>query len=87
MYYFWTSFWTADDAGFETEVYNNSVVHTPHLRALAKRSLVFSNAFTSVSSCSPSRSAILTGLPQVTQLSVCIDLHLLDAFKSVRPVF
>ncbi|XP_042290726.1 N-sulphoglucosamine sulphohydrolase [Thunnus thynnus] len=54
----------ADDAGFETEVYNNSVVHTPHLRSLAKRSLVFSNAFTSVSSCSPSRSTILTGLPQ-----------------------
>uniref|UniRef100_A0A672Y495 N-sulfoglucosamine sulfohydrolase (sulfamidase) n=1 Tax=Sphaeramia orbicularis TaxID=375764 RepID=A0A672Y495_9TELE len=54
----------ADDAGFETEVYNNSVVHTPNLRALAQRSLVFNNAFTSVSSCSPSRSTILTGLPQ-----------------------
>ncbi|XP_017272297.1 N-sulphoglucosamine sulphohydrolase [Kryptolebias marmoratus] len=54
----------ADDAGFETEVYNNSVVHTPHLLSLARRSVVFSNAFTSVSSCSPSRSAILTGLPQ-----------------------
>uniref|UniRef100_A0A3B3IC12 Sulfatase N-terminal domain-containing protein n=1 Tax=Oryzias latipes TaxID=8090 RepID=A0A3B3IC12_ORYLA len=54
----------ADDAGFETEVYNNSVVHTPHLRALAQRSLLFRNAFTSVSSCSPSRSSILTGLPQ-----------------------
>ncbi|XP_031609103.1 N-sulphoglucosamine sulphohydrolase [Oreochromis aureus] len=54
----------ADDAGFETEVYNNSVVHTPHLRSLAQRSVVFKNAFTSVSSCSPSRSAILTGLPQ-----------------------
>uniref|UniRef100_A0A3B3YNY5 Sulfatase N-terminal domain-containing protein n=1 Tax=Poecilia mexicana TaxID=48701 RepID=A0A3B3YNY5_9TELE len=54
----------ADDAGFETDVYNNSVVHTPHLRSLAQRSVVFRNAFTSVSSCSPSRSAILTGLPQ-----------------------
>ncbi|XP_067354090.1 N-sulphoglucosamine sulphohydrolase isoform X2 [Channa argus] len=54
----------ADDAGFETDVYNNSVVHTPHLRSLAQRSLVFRNAFTSVSSCSPSRSTILTGLPQ-----------------------
>lgn len=54
----------ADDAGFETEVYNNSVVRTPHLRALARRSLLFQNAFTSVSSCSPSRSTILTGLPQ-----------------------
>ena len=51
----------ADDAGFESQVYNNSVCKTPHLNALAKHSLVFRNAFTSVSSCSPSRSAILTG--------------------------
>lgn len=56
----------ADDAGFETDVYNNSAVHTPHLHSLARRSVVFRHAFTSVSSCSPSRSAILTGLPQVT---------------------
>ncbi|XP_076152056.1 N-sulfoglucosamine sulfohydrolase [Alosa pseudoharengus] len=54
----------ADDAGFETEVYNNTVVRTPHLRALSQRSLILQNAFTSVSSCSPSRSTILTGLPQ-----------------------
>ncbi|XP_060715425.1 N-sulphoglucosamine sulphohydrolase [Tachysurus vachellii] len=54
----------ADDAGFETEVYNNTVVRTPHLNALAGRSVVFRNAFSSVSSCSPSRSTILTGLPQ-----------------------
>ncbi|KAI0212765.1 N-sulfoglucosamine sulfohydrolase [Lamellibrachia satsuma] len=54
----------ADDAGFETEVYNNTVCKTPNLNALARRSVVFTTAFTSVSSCSPSRSAILTGLPQ-----------------------
>ncbi len=57
---------TADDGGFETDVYNNTVVQTPHLRALSERSVIFKNAFTSVSSCSPSRSTILTGLPQVT---------------------
>ena len=50
-----------DDAGFETQVYNNMVCKTPNLNALAKRSVIFRNAFTSVSSCSPSRSAILTG--------------------------
>lgn len=66
----------ADDAGFETEVYNNSVVHTPNLLSLSRRSLVFSNAFTSVSSCSPSRSTILTGLPQVTHVAYsCYPLH------------
>lgn len=50
-----------DDAGFETQVYNNTVCKTPNINALAKRSVIFKNAFTSVSSCSPSRSAILTG--------------------------
>ncbi len=54
----------ADDAGFETAVYGNHRCKTPYLNEFAKRSLVFKNAFTSVSSCSPSRSAILTGLPQ-----------------------
>ncbi|KAI8501017.1 hypothetical protein Bbelb_211120 [Branchiostoma belcheri] len=53
-----------DDAGFETQVYNNTVCKTPHLNSLGSRSLTFRQAFTSVSSCSPSRSAILTGLPQ-----------------------
>ena len=50
-----------DDAGFETEFYNNSVCQTPNLNELSERSVIFNNAFTSVSSCSPSRSAILTG--------------------------
>lgn len=54
----------ADDAGFETAVYGNDKCKTPYLNEFAKRSVVFKNAFTSVSSCSPSRSAILTGLPQ-----------------------
>ncbi|XP_070580306.1 N-sulphoglucosamine sulphohydrolase-like [Ptychodera flava] len=53
-----------DDAGFETQVYNNTVCKTPNINDLAKRSVVFKNAYTVVSSCSPSRSAILSGLPQ-----------------------
>ncbi|XP_067937024.1 N-sulphoglucosamine sulphohydrolase-like [Watersipora subatra] len=53
-----------DDVGFESGVYGNNICKTPHIDALAKRSLIFDNAFTSVSSCSPSRSALLTGLPQ-----------------------
>ncbi|XP_004066210.4 N-sulfoglucosamine sulfohydrolase isoform X2 [Oryzias latipes] len=76
----------ADDAGFETEVYNNSVVHTPHLRALAQRSLLFRNAFTSVSSCSPSRSSILTGLPQHQNgmYGLHQDVHHFNSFDGVR---
>ena len=51
----------ADDAGFETQVYNNTVCKTPNINALAKRSVIFRNGFTSVSSCSPSRASLLTG--------------------------
>lgn len=56
---------SADDGGFESGVYNNTAITTPHLDALARHSLIFRNAFTSVSSCSPSRASLLTGLPQV----------------------
>ena len=44
-------------------MYNNSVCQTPNLDSLASRSVIMRHAFTAVSSCSPSRSAILTGLP------------------------
>ncbi|XP_018600907.2 N-sulfoglucosamine sulfohydrolase [Scleropages formosus] len=76
----------ADDAGFESEVYNNTAVHTPHLRALAQRSLVFRNAFTTVSSCSPSRSTILTGLPQHQNgmYGLHQDIHHFNSFDGVQ---
>lgn len=41
--------------------YRNRIVQTPNLDGLAKQSLIFNNAFASVSSCSPSRASILTG--------------------------
>ncbi|KAF7688334.1 N-sulphoglucosamine sulphohydrolase isoform X1 [Silurus meridionalis] len=76
----------ADDAGFETEVYNNTVVRTPHLNALAGRGVVFRNAFTSVSSCSPSRSTILTGLPQHQNgmYGLHQGVHHFNSFDSVQ---
>lgn len=54
----------ADDAGFESSSYGNHKCKTPYINEFAKKGVVFRNAFTSVSSCSPSRSAILTGIPQ-----------------------
>lgn len=56
-------FLLADDAGFESGSYLNKIIQTPNIDALARRSLLFNNAFVSVSSCSPSRAAILTGQP------------------------
>ena len=46
-----------DDLG----IYGNTVVKTPNLDALAERGLVFDNACNVISSCSPSRCAIITG--------------------------
>jgi N-sulfoglucosamine sulfohydrolase len=52
----------ADDLGLELGCYGNAVIKTPHLDALARRGTRFTNAYANVSSCSPSRSVILTGL-------------------------
>lgn len=58
----------------------------PHLERLARRSLVFTRAFTSVSSCSPSRSAILTGLPthQNGMYGLHNGYHHFNSFPGVR---
>ncbi|XP_013101177.2 N-sulphoglucosamine sulphohydrolase [Stomoxys calcitrans] len=63
----------ADDAGFEMGAYLNKYCQTPNLDKLARRGLLFNNAFTSVSSCSPSRAQILTG--QVSHASGMYGLH------------
>lgn len=76
----------ADDGGFEMQVYGNPVCRTPHLDHLAKRSTVFTRAFTAVSSCSPSRSAILTGLPthQNGMYGLHQGYHHFNSFDGVR---
>lgn len=40
----------------------NKVIITPHLDSIAKEGVLFSNAYTSTPSCTPARTAILTGL-------------------------
>ena len=56
-------FFLVDDGGFELGSFGNKIIKTPHIDALASRGTAFDAAFVAVSSCSPSRSAILTGLP------------------------
>src|SRR6476646_3253566 len=42
--------------------YGNRVIHTPNLDRIAHDGVAFSAAYTSVPSCTPARSALLTGL-------------------------
>lgn len=51
--------------------YRNRMCQTPNLDGLAKQSLIFNNAFASVSSCSPSRASILTGKSYISELFSC----------------
>ena len=52
----------ADDLGLELGCYGNSVIKTPAIDALSAQGTRFDHAFCAVSSCSPSRSVILSGL-------------------------
>ncbi|XP_029041123.1 N-sulphoglucosamine sulphohydrolase [Osmia bicornis bicornis] len=76
----------ADDGGFEMRSYLNKICQTPNLDYLAKESLLFNNAFTSVSSCSPSRSSLLTGLPshQNGMYGLHHGIHHFNSFDNVQ---
>jgi N-sulfoglucosamine sulfohydrolase len=52
----------ADDMGLTLGCYGDKAAKTPHLDALARRGVRFSHAFAAVSSCSPSRATLYTGL-------------------------
>lgn len=51
-----------DDHGLQVGCYGDPVIKTPSLDRLASRGTRFANAFAAVSSCSPSRSVILSGM-------------------------
>jgi N-sulfoglucosamine sulfohydrolase len=52
----------ADDLGFQLGCYGEKKIRTPNIDALAKNGVRFTHAFAAVSSCSPSRATIYTGL-------------------------
>ena len=55
-------FFIADDVSWnDYGCYGNPAVRTPHIDALAKNGIRFDQAYLTASSCSPSRSSIITG--------------------------
>ena len=53
---------TADDLGLQLSCYGETLIRTPHLDALAAGGTRFKVAYVAQASCSPSRSAMFTGL-------------------------
>jgi N-sulfoglucosamine sulfohydrolase len=52
----------ADDLGMELGCYGNKVIKTPNIDTLAKNGTRFTQSFATVSSCSPSRACLYSGL-------------------------
>ena len=62
-------FIAVDDLRPELGCYGNQIVKTPNIDRLAARGTIFNHAYVSQAVCSPSRTAILTGLrPDVTKV-------------------
>jgi hypothetical protein len=76
----------ADDQGRDLAVYGNPVLRTANLDRLAARGTLFTNAFATVSSCSPSRSVIYTGLYSHSNgmYGLAHDVHNQHLLPSVR---
>lgn len=75
-----------DDHGLDLGAYGNSVLRTPHLDRLAMRGTLFTHAFATVSSCSPSRAVIYSGLYSHSNgmYGLAHDVHNQHYFPSVR---
>ena len=76
----------ADDLGMQVGCYGDKAIKTPNIGALAKAGTRFPLGFASVSSCSPSRATMLTGLPthQSGQYGLAHATHNAHSFTKVQ---
>ncbi|MCB0656012.1 MAG: sulfatase [Saprospiraceae bacterium] len=74
-------FISIDDLRPDIGVYDNPLIHTPHLDALAADGMVFRQAYCQAAVCAPSRASLMTGLrPDSTRV-----WHLGDKFRELHP--
>lgn len=78
----------ADDLGMQVGCYGDRVIRTPNIDAFAARGTRFTNGFATVSSCSPSRAVMLTGLFTHTngQYGLAHAEHNAHTFDDVKSV-
>lgn len=76
-------FFAVDDLRPSLGLYGVSEVQTPHLDALAQRSMVFERMYTAVSVCAPARTAILVGRRPDTTHNWAINSH--EYWRDVLP--
>ncbi|HVW00009.1 MAG TPA: sulfatase [Planctomycetaceae bacterium] len=76
----------ADDMGLEAGCYGNPVIKTPNIDALAVAGTRFTHAFCTTSSCSPSRSVLLTGLHNHAngQYGLQHSVHNFGSYSTIR---
>ncbi len=67
----------ADDLGFQLGCYGDKTIRTPNIDGLAKNGVRFTHGFAAVSSCSPSRATLFTGLHTHSsgQFGLAHDVH------------
>ena len=76
----------ADDLGMQVGCYGDKVAKTPNIDALAASGTRFTHGFASVSSCSPSRATLLTGMPthMCGQYGLAHATHNAHSFRTVK---
>ena len=81
----------ADDLGTDLACYGTPLVKTPNLDKLAAEGTIFTNLFTICAVCSPSRSALITGMYPVSinchQHRTYFKKPLPDSIKPVTEYF
>lgn len=83
----WNIVWIiADDLSPDLSCYGNTDVSTPNIDRLAKEGALFTNAYVTCPVCSPSRSALITGMYQTSIGAHAHRSHRNDGYELPAPV-